>query len=124
MEWPTASPPVSSLPTSTLNINTESIFLININVDLSAKLLLLAKLLVANLSVTQYCLSLPLHHSSSERKGRILSRLDSHFQRDVGSIKVGQFNIEIRKTTMPRQLVILCRNHSDNISVQPVLLSN
>ena len=89
MEWPTASPPVSSLPTSTLNINTESIFLININVDLSAKLLLLAKLLVANLSVTQYCLSLPLHHSSSERKGRILSRVDSHFQRDVGSIKVG-----------------------------------
>ena len=81
--------PVSSLPTSTLNIHTESIYLININVDLSAKLLLFAKLLVANLSVTQYCLSLPLHHSSSERKGRILSRVDSHFQRDVGSIKVG-----------------------------------
>ena len=91
MEWPTPlpPPPVSSLPTSTLNIHTESIFLININVDLSAKLLLFAKLLVANLSVTQYCLSLPLHHSSSEHKGRILSRVDSHFQRDVGSIKVG-----------------------------------
>ena len=57
--------------------------------DLSAKLLLFAKLLVANLSVTQYCLSFPLHHSSSEHKGRILSRVDSHFQRDVGSIKVG-----------------------------------
>ena len=76
---------------------------------------------MANLSVTQYCLSLPLHHSSSEHKGRILSRVDSHFQHDVGSIKVD--NSEIRETTMPRQLVILCQNHSDNISVQPVLLS-
>ena len=38
---------------ASLNIHTESIYLININVDLSAKLLLFAKLLVANLSVTQ-----------------------------------------------------------------------
>ena len=70
-------------------ISTKSIFLETIHVDLSAKRLLFAKLLVANLSVTQYCLNLPLHHSSSEHKGRILSPVDSHFQRDVGSIKVG-----------------------------------